>query len=154
MRELPDVDQPVVSVRATFPGANAEVMENQVTQPIEGALGGIDGIDTITSRSQDGQSNITIVFRLGRDLEAAANDVREAVARTRRQLPPDVDEVVVTKQDSDARPFLWYNLMSETMTAEELTDYADRFLVDRFSVIDGVSQCRLAASAAMPCASG
>ncbi|WP_429910871.1 efflux RND transporter permease subunit [Glycocaulis sp.] len=143
LRELPDVDQPVVSVRADFPGANAEVMENQVTQPIEGALGGIEGIDTIRSRSEDGESRISITFRLGRDLEAAANDVREAVARARRQLPPDVEEVVVTKQDSDARPFLWYNLMSESMTAEELTDYADRFLVDRFSVIDGIARVQI-----------
>ncbi|MBV5258037.1 efflux RND transporter permease subunit [Synechococcus moorigangaii CMS01] len=143
LRELPDVDQPVVSVRADFPGANAEVMENQVTQPIEGALGGIEGVDTIRSRSEDGESRISITFRLGRDLEAAANDVREAVSRARRQLPPDVEEVIVTKQDSDARPFLWYNLLSESMTAEELTDYADRFLVDRFSVIDGISQVQI-----------
>lgn len=143
LRELPDVDQPVVSVDAEFPGANAEVMENQVTQPIEGALGGIEGIDTIRSSSEDGESRISVTFRLGRDLEAAANDVREAVARARRQLPPDVEEVTVTKQDSDARPFLWYNLLSETMTAEELTDYADRFLVDRFSVIDGVSRVQI-----------
>ncbi|WP_439633641.1 efflux RND transporter permease subunit [Glycocaulis sp.] len=143
LRELPDVDQPVVSVRADFPGANAEVMENQVTQPIEGALGGIEGVDIIRSSSQDGEARISITFRLGRDLEAAANDVREAVSRARRQLPPDVEEVVVTKQDSDARPFLWYNLMSESMTAEELTDYADRFLVDRFSVIDGISQVQI-----------
>lgn len=143
LRELPDVDSPIVSVRATFPGANAEVMENQVTQPIESALSGIDGIDTITSSSRDGDSRVTITFDLGRDLEAAANDVREAVSRVRRQLPPDVDEVIVNKQDSDARPFLWYNLASETLTAEELTDYAERFLVDRFAVIDGISQVQI-----------
>ena len=143
LRELPDVDQPVVSVDAEFPGANAEVIENQVTQPIEGVLGGIEGIDTIESSSEDGESRISITFDLGRDLEAAANDVREAVARVRRQLPPDVEELTVTKRDSDARPFLWYNLLSESMTAEELTDYADRVLVDRFSVIDGVSQVQI-----------
>lgn len=143
LRELPDVDSPIVSVRATFPGANAEVMENQVTQPIESALSGIDGIDTITSSSRDGTTRVTITFSLERDLEAAANDVREAVARVRRQLPPDVDEVIVTKQDSDARPFLWYNLASDRLTAEELTDYAQRFLIDRFSVIDGIAQVNI-----------
>lgn len=143
LRELPDVDSPIVSVRATFPGANAEVMENQVTQPIESALSGIDGIDTITSSSRDGDTRVTITFSLERDLEAAANDVREAVARVRRQLPPDVDEVIVTKQDSDARPFLWYNLSSDRLTAEELTDYAQRFLIDRFSVIDGIAQVNI-----------
>ncbi|MCC5981251.1 MAG: efflux RND transporter permease subunit, partial [Oceanicaulis sp.] len=143
LRELPDVDSPIVSVRATFPGANAEVMENQVTQPIESALSGIDGIDTISSSSRDGDTRVTITFGLERDLEAAANDVREAVARVRRQLPPDVDEVIVTKQDSDARPFLWYNLASDRLTAEELTDYAQRFLVDRFAVIDGIAQVNI-----------
>lgn len=143
LRELPDVDSPIVSVRATFPGANAEVMENQVTQPIESALSGIDGIDTISSSSRDGDTRVTITFSLERDLEAAANDVREAVARVRRQLPPDVDEVIVTKQDSDARPFLWYNLASDRLTAEELTDYAQRFLVDRFAVIDGIAQVNI-----------
>ena len=139
LRELPDVDQPVVSINADFPGANAEIVENRVTEPLEAQLSGIDGIEEISSRSEDGDSRISVTFSLARDLEAAANDVRDAVSQARRQLPQDVEEVRVDKQDSDARPFMWYNLMSETMTAEELTDYADRFLLDRLTIIDGVT---------------
>lgn len=143
LRELPDVDRPVVSISADFPGANAEVVENRVTEPLEAQLSGIDGIQEITSRSQDGRSRITLTFTLERDLEAAANDVRDAVSQARRLLPADVEEVRVNKQDSDARPFMWYNLMSETMTAEELTDYANRFLLDRLTIIDGVTNVRI-----------
>jgi len=139
LRELPDVDRPVVSVSADFPGANAEVVENRVTEPIESQLSGIEGVSEITSRSQDGQSRISVTFDLSRDLEAAANDVRDAVSLARRLLPQEVEEVLVRKQDSDARPFLWYNLLSPTLSAEELTDYANRFLVDRFTVIDGIT---------------
>ncbi len=143
LRELPDVDRPVVSISADFPGANAEVVENRVTEPLEAQLSGIDGVEEITSRSRDGSSRITVTFSLSRDLEAAANDVRDAVSQARRFLPVDVEEVRVNKQDSDARPFMWYNLMSETMTAEELTDYANRFLLDRLTIIDGVTNVRI-----------
>jgi multidrug efflux pump len=143
LRELPDVDRPVVSISADFPGANAEVVENRVTEPLEAQLSGIDGVEEITSRSRDGSSRITLTFSLSRDLEAAANDVRDAVSQARRFLPADVEEVRVNKQDSDARPFMWYNLMSETMTAEELTDYANRFLLDRLTIIDGVTNVRI-----------
>mgnify|MGYP001547374154 FL=1 len=146
LRELPDVDQPVVSVRADYPGANAEVVENRVTQVIEDALSGIDGVDLITSQSEDGQASVNIRFELSRDIEAAANDVRDAVSRIRPRLPDDVDEVQVAKQNSDARPFMWYNLISDRMTSEELTDYAERSLVDRFSVIDGVAAVRVGGS--------
>ena len=146
LRELPDVDQPVVSVQAAYPGANAEVVENRVTQVIEDALSGIDGVDLITSESEDGESSVNIRFELSRDIEAAANDVRDAVSRVRPRLPEDVEEVQVAKQDSDARPFIWYNLISDRMTAEELTDYAERSLVDRFSVVDGVAAVRVGGS--------
>ena len=143
LRELPDVDRPVVSINADFPGANAEIVENRVTEPLEAQLSGIDGIEEISSRTEDGDSRITVTFGLSRDLEAAANDVRDAVSQARRQLPQDVEEVRVSKQDSDARPFMWYNLMSETMTAEELTDYANRFLLDRLTIIDGVTNVNI-----------
>lgn len=143
LRELPDVDRPVVSVSASYPGANAEVVENRVTQVIEDRLSGIDGIETITSSSRDGSARITITFTLERDIEAAANDVRDAVSRTTDQLPDDVQQVEVRKQDSDARPFIWYSLISDRMTSEELSDYAERYLVDPFSVIDGVAQVRV-----------
>ncbi|TGY89627.1 efflux RND transporter permease subunit [Marinicauda algicola] len=143
LRELPDVDRPVVSVSAEYPGADAETVENQVTRVIEDRLSGIDGIETVTSSSRQGGSRITVTFTLDRDIEAAANDVRDAVSRTRDQLPPDVEQIEVQKQDSDARPFLWYNLLSDRMTSEELSDYAERYLVDPFSVIDGVAQVRI-----------
>ena len=146
LRELPDVDQPVVSVQAAYPGANAEVIENRVTQVIEDAQSGIDGVDIITSESEDGESSVNIRFNLSRDIEAAANDVRDAVSRVRPRLPDDVENVEVAKQDSDARPFIWYNLISDRMTAEELTDYAERSLVDRFSVVDGVAAVRVGGS--------
>lgn len=143
LRELPDVDQPIVSVSASYPGANAEVVENRVTQPIEDQLSGIDGVETITSSSRDGNARISITFALSRNIEAAANDVRDAVSRVANQLPPDVEEIEVRKQDSDARPFMWYSLLSDRMTSEELSDYADRVMVDRFSVIDGVANVRI-----------
>jgi multidrug efflux pump len=143
LRELPDVDQPVVSVSVEYPGANAEVVENRVTQVIEDQLSGIDGIDLISSSSRDGNSRISVTFDLSRDIEAAANDVRDAVSRITDRLPPEVDEIEVRKQDSDARPFMWYSLMSDRMTSEELSDYAARALVDRFSIIDGVASIRI-----------
>ena len=143
LRELPDVDPPVVSVQAAYPGANAEVIENRVTQVIEDALSGIDGVDIITSQSEDGESDVNIRFDLSRDIEAAANDVRDAISRVRPRLPDDVEDVQVAKQNSDARPFIWFNLLSDRMSAEELTDYAERSLVDRFSVVDGVAAVRV-----------
>jgi multidrug efflux pump len=143
LRELPDVDQPVVSVSVEYPGANAEVVENRVTQVIEDQLSGIDGIDLISSSSRDGNSRISVTFDLSRDIEAAANDVRDAVSRITDRLPPEVEELEVRKQDSDARPFMWYSLMSDRMSSEELSDYAARALVDRFSIIDGVASIRI-----------
>lgn len=143
LRELPDVDQPIVSVRADYPGANAEVVENRVTQVIEDQLSGIDGIELITSSSRDGSASISITFDLGRDIEAAANDVRDAVSRISDRLPPEVEQIDVRKQDSDARPFMWYALMSDRLTSEELSDYAERAMVDRLSVIDGVARIRI-----------
>ena len=143
LRELPDVDQPVVSVEAEYPGANAEVVENRVTQVIEDQLSGIDGIELIESSSRDGNSSISITFDLNRDIEAAANDVRDAVSRIAERLPPEIEQIEVQKQDSDARPFMWYSLMSDRMTSEELSDYAERSMIDRFSVIDGVARVRI-----------
>jgi len=140
LRELPDVDRPIVSVSAAYPGANAEVVENEVTQVIEDSLAGIDGIDEIISSSRDGRASVSLTFTLARDIEAAANDVRDAVSRVADDLPEDVREVQVSKQDADARPFMWFTLTSDRLSAQELTDYAQRFLVDRFSTIDGVAR--------------
>lgn len=139
LRELPDVDPPIVSVDTEYVGANAEVVENRVTQVIEDQLSGVDGVDTITSQSRDGRSSINITFRLDRDLDAASNDVRDAVSRVAGRLPDEVEAPRVRKQDPDARPVMWFSLISDELSVTELSDYARRFVTDRLSVIDGVS---------------
>jgi multidrug efflux pump len=139
LRELPDVDRPIVSVNTTYPGASAQVVENQITRPIEDQLSGIDGIDVINSTSRDGRSSINIEFDLNRDIEDAANDVRNAVDRARGQLPADVDDPTIRKADADADPIIWFSLESTSLDPIELTDYADRYVVDRLSVLNGVA---------------
>lgn len=146
LRELPDVDRPIVSVNATYPGASAEVVENQVTRIIEDQLSGIDGIDVIHSNSRDGRSSINIEFSLDRDLEDATNDVRNAVSRARGQLPPDLDEPVIRKADADAEAIIWYSLESTTLDRIQLTDYAERYVVDRLAVLDGVANIQIGGS--------
>ncbi len=143
LRELPDVDRPIVSVDTSYQGANAEVVENRVTQVIEDQLSGIEGIDTITSNSRDGRSSIQITFRLNRDLESAANDVRDAVSRVTGRLPEEIDPPRVRKQDADAQPIMWFSLISETRDVTELSDYARRYIVDRLATVDGVSFVRV-----------
>lgn len=140
LRELPDVDRPVVSVIVTYRGANAEVVENRVTQVIEDALSGIAGVDEIVSASRDGRANIDITFSMNRDIDAAANDVRGAVERARETLPEEINPPLVRKQEADARPIIWFSLTSDRMSMEELTDFNERYIRDRFAVIDGVSQ--------------
>ncbi len=139
LRELPDVDRPVVSVNTTYPGASAQVVENQITRPIEDQLSGIDGIDVINATSRDGRSSVNIEFTLDRDIEDAANDVRNAVDRARGQLPVDVDDPTIRKADADADPIIWFSLESTTLDPIELTDYAERYIVDRLSVLNGVA---------------
>jgi len=139
LRELPDVDRPVVSVNTSYPGASAQVVENQITRPIEDQLSGIDGIDVINATSRDGRSSVNIEFTLDRDIEAAANDVRNAVDRARGLLPVDVDDPVIRKADADADPIIWFSLESTTLDSIALTDYAERYIVDRLSVLNGVA---------------
>lgn len=143
VRELPDVDPPVVSVSTDYPGANAAVVETRVTQIIEGAIAGVPGIKTIESTSSDGGSDITIEFELDRDIDAAANDVRDRVSRVLDNLPDEVEPSEVSKADSDTRPVIWLNLTSPVMDVLQLTDYADRNIVDRLSVVDGVAGVRI-----------
>jgi len=143
LRELPDVDRPVVSVNATYPGASAQVVENQITRIIEGQLSGIDGIDTINAISRDGRSSINIEFTLDRDLEDATNDVRNAVSRARGQLPADIDEPTIRKADADADAIIWFSLQSTTLDRMALTDYADRYIVDRLAVLNGVANVQI-----------
>jgi hypothetical protein len=120
-----------------------------VTQRLEDRIAGIEGIRYIQSSSRDGRSSITVEFNLNRDIDAAANDIREAVSSVVRFLPDEVDPPQVTKADADADPILWLNLSSTTMDNLELSDYARRYLVDRLSVVDGVALVRLGGAKAL-----
>ncbi|MBO5763002.1 MAG: efflux RND transporter permease subunit [Lentisphaeria bacterium] len=139
VREFPDIDVPTISISTTYTGASASVVETKITQIIEDSVSGIDGLDTIESISRDGRSRITLEFGVERDIDAAANDVRDRVSRAQRRLPDDVDPPTVAKYDSSGTPVLIIGIRSDRMTRMELTDYADRYLCDRFSVIDGVA---------------
>jgi multidrug efflux pump len=146
LRELPDVDRPVVGVDVNYRGASAQVVETTVVRIIEDQLSGIEGIDTITSTSRDGRGSINVEFELSRNLEDAANDVRNAVDRSRGQLPADIDAPVVSKQDADADPIIWINLQSSNLDMVALTDYAERNIVDRLSTLPGVANVRIGGS--------
>jgi multidrug efflux pump len=138
-RELPAIDPPVVSITTVFPGAAAEVVETSVTDPLEDQVIGIEGVKHVTSISREQVSMISIEFELARDLEAAANDVRDRVARARKSLPDEVEDPVVAKRDSDARPVIWLALSGEHYDQVELTSIADKQIVDRLSKLQGVA---------------
>jgi len=139
VREYPKIDSPVVSVRTVYKGASAQVMESQVTQPLEDSISGIEGIRTIKSISREEVSTITIEFTLDRDPDSAANDVRDRVARARGRLPAETDDSVVSKVEADAQAILWVAFYSEKHTALEISDYADRYIADLFKTLPGVA---------------
>jgi multidrug efflux pump len=139
VRELPSVDPPVVSVGTTYRGASAEVIEERITEVIERQIAGIEGIDRINSASRDGSSRINISFTLDRDLDDAANDVRDAVSRTLAQLPEQADPPTIQKANADASPIMFLSFTSTTLNRLQLTDYAQRYLVERFSTVPGVA---------------
>lgn len=139
VRDFPSVDQPIVSVSTNFTGANADVIESQITEPLEQAINGIPGIRSISSSSQDGASRITVEFNLEIDLETAANDVRDKVSGAMRRLPPDVDPPVVAKADADAQPIFSISLRSESRSLIDLTEYAEVTFKERLQTIPGVS---------------
>tara|TARA_R100000306_G_scaffold62572_1_gene73961 strand:- start:68023 stop:71151 length:3129 start_codon:yes stop_codon:yes gene_type:complete len=139
VREYPDIDPPVVSVATDYIGAAAEVVDTQITQVIEGAISGIEGIKSVESSTEQGESRTNIEFNTSRDIDVAANDVRDAVSRILAELPEAADPPVVSKSDSDARPMMWVTLQSDVWDSAELSDYAERVLVDRLSVLDGVA---------------
>jgi multidrug efflux pump len=143
LREYPDIDAPVVSVRTSYPGAAANVVETRITEVIEDRISGLEGIRFIQSSSQDGRSDISIEFDLPRDIDAAANDVRDRVSRVLDDLPDEADLPDVAKVDANEDVIMWLNLTSNKMTMPQLTDYAERYLVDRFSVVNGVAQIRI-----------
>lgn len=143
LRELPAIDPPIVSVQVGYPGASAAVVETRITQVLEDSLSGIEGVEAIESRSRNGEGSISIEFSLSRDIEAAANDVRDAVSRVLDRLPPEADPPEIEKAESDAEVVLWLNLRSTRMDTLQLTDYAHRYVVDRLSALDGVARVRI-----------
>jgi multidrug efflux pump len=140
IRELPQIDPPVVQVTTTYTGASAAVVDTQITELIEGAVAGIEGIKTISSQSRDERSQVVIEFKLNRDVDAAANDVRDRVARALARLPDAADQPVVAKVDGDTRPILWIALSSDVYSGMEVTDMARRRFVDRLAIVEGVAQ--------------
>jgi len=140
IREYPSVDPPIITVSTSYIGANAEVIETQITEPLEESINGIEGIKSLSSSSRDGGSSITVEFDLESNLEAAANDVRDRVSRAMRQLPPDADPPIVTKADADTSPIIILLISSERRNLMELSDIANNVFKERFQTIPGVSQ--------------
>jgi multidrug efflux pump len=139
VREYPNIDPPVVSVRTVYKGATAQVIESAITQPLEDSLSGIEGIKTIKSQSREEVSQITITFVAAREIDGAANDVRDRVARIRKNLPAASDNSVVSKIEADAQPILWIALSSDSHSPMEMSDYADRYLTDPLKALPGVA---------------
>jgi multidrug efflux pump len=143
LREYPDIDPPVVTVTVTYPGASAAIVESRITELVEDRVSGINGIKTIESTSEDGRSRVSLEFQTGKDIDVAANDVRDKIAGLADNLPEEADPPEVQKVDSSDDVIIWLSLTSDRMNIAELTDYAQRYIVDQFSVIDGVSQVRI-----------
>ncbi len=143
VREYPSVSPPVVSVSTSYVGANADVIEAQITEPIEAALSGISGIKSLTSTSMDGRSSISVEFELGVDMEAAANDVRDKMSQVVRRLPPDIDAPVVSKADADAETIVVLTAQSDTRDLLSLSDIGNNVIKERLQTITGVSQVRI-----------
>lgn len=143
LREYPDIDPPIVSVETAYPGATAKTVETRVTKVLEDRISGISGIRYIESKSEDGLSTITIEFKLNRNIDNAANDVRERVGRVVDNLPDNVDPPEIFKVDSDQNVIMWLNLTSTKLNGLQLTDYADRYLVDKLATLDGVARVRI-----------
>ena len=143
VRLIPNVDVPVVTVATGYPGANAQVIESQITKPIEDALSGIEGIDFIQSVSRAESSQVTVRFRLDRDADAAASDVRDRVAQARGALPLDALEPIVQKQEADAQPIIYLAFSSDRHSLIEIADFANRVVKDRVQNIPGVAQAQV-----------
>jgi multidrug efflux pump len=140
VREYPAVEPPVVSVSTTYVGANADVIDAQITEPLEESINGIDGIRTLSSTSREGRSTIRVEFNLGLDLERAANDVRDRVSRAMGQLPPDVEPPIISKADADGQALVFLNLRSDRRDLLELSEVADNTFKERLQTISGVSR--------------
>ncbi len=140
VREYPNVDYPIIQVRTTYSGANAAVVETEVTEILEASINSAAGIKALTSTSSDGSSYISVEFETGMDLEVAANEIRDRVSRVRRRLPDDVDEPTINKSDSDSDPILMLSLVSDVHDAMEVSEYARNQVKERLQTIDGVSE--------------
>ena len=143
VREYPSVDNPIISVTCSYPGANADVIENQITEPLEQNINGIPGIRSMSSTSQQGQSRITVEFELSVDLETAANDVRDKVSRAQRYLPRDCDPPTVAKADADATPILMATIQSDKRSLLELSEIADLTVKEQLQTISDVSSVEI-----------
>jgi hydrophobe/amphiphile efflux-1 (HAE1) family protein len=143
VREYPSVDPPIITIRTDYTGANAQIMESQITEPIEEAVNRVDGIRNISSISSTGRSTVRVEFELSRDLDNAANDVRDRVAQAVRNLPPDADPPIVSKADADAQTILTITLSSNKRSLLELTDLAENVYAERLQTIEGVSQVNI-----------
>src|SRR6185436_6729330 len=144
LREYPSIDPPIITVRTSYTGANADVMESQITEPLEKAINGIAGIRNISSASNLGSSNITVEFNLDADLEAAANDVRDKVSQALRQLPQDIDAPpVVTKSYANSDAIVSLTIQRDTKNQLEVSDYAENVIAERLQTIPGVSTTQI-----------
>ncbi|BAJ01891.1 efflux RND transporter permease subunit [Shewanella violacea] len=143
LREYPNIDPPVVSIQTTYRGASASVVESRITQLVEDRISGVEGIRHISSSSRDGRSTVTLEFDVDRDIEAAANDIRDRISGLLNNLPEEAEPPEVQKANGGDEVIMWLNLVSDQMTTLQLTDYARRYLTDRLSVIDGVANIRI-----------
>jgi multidrug efflux pump len=143
VREYPNVDRPVVTVTTTYPGANSDVIESQITEPLEQSLNGIEGINSLTSTSREQASIIRVEFNLDKNLEEAANDVRDRVSRAMRSLPKDVDPPIVEKSDADNAPIIFMFVQSDSRSILEVNDFATNVIKERVQTIEGVSSVRI-----------
>jgi multidrug efflux pump len=143
VREYPKIDEPIVNVETEYRGASSDVIESQVTKVLEDSISGIEGVDVISSVSRAERSNVTIRFRLSRDPDAAAADVRDKVARVRGRLPQDIEEPVISKTEADAWPIMWIGFTSDRHSRLEVSDYATRNIRPRLQTLPGAADVRV-----------
>ena len=143
VREYPNIDEPVVTVSTTYTGASAEIIESRVTKPLEDSLAGIEGVDVLSSISRSESSQITVRFRIERDADSAASDVRDRVSRVRQRLPSDIDEPVIAKVEADANPIIWIAFSSDRHDALEMSDFANRIIKPRLQTLPGAADARI-----------
>ena len=143
LREYPKIDEPTVTVSVRYPGASAEVVETQVTKPLEDSIAGIDAVDVLTSISRAEQSQITVRFRLEKDADTAAAEVRDRTSRVRNRLPQSIDEPVIAKVEADAFPVIWMAFTSDTLSPLQINDLINRVVKPRLQTVTGVADVRI-----------